>query len=80
MVAHLLEHRHADERNSYMLQIETHPVQDEVDAPRPVPIMDRVRSAALVMTLLVGIPLTLAWFAFIGWLALWLLRSAATLL
>ncbi|WP_298951710.1 hypothetical protein [uncultured Methylobacterium sp.] len=63
-----------------MLQIETRPIQDDAGTARPVPIMDRMRSVALVMTLLVGIPLTLAWFVFVGWLAFWLLRSAASLI
>ncbi|RVU16396.1 hypothetical protein [Methylobacterium oryzihabitans] len=63
-----------------MLQIETQPTRDAVRTVQPVPIMDRLRSIALVTTLVVGIPLTLAWFVFVGWVALWLLRSAATLL
>lgn len=39
----------------------------------------RLRQAAMVFTLAVGVPLVLAWFGLIGWGVLWLARSALDL-
>ncbi|AWN55494.1 hypothetical protein DK412_08455 [Methylobacterium sp. 17Sr1-1] len=39
----------------------------------------RLRRAAMMVTLAVGVPLVLAWFGLIGWGVLWLARSALDL-
>jgi hypothetical protein len=39
----------------------------------------KLRRAAMVLTLAVGVPLVLAWFGLIGWGVLWLARSALDL-
>ncbi|MEH3146239.1 MAG: hypothetical protein PGN34_13015 [Methylobacterium frigidaeris] len=63
-----------------MIQIETQPPHNEIIEVRPVPIADRVRNAALIATLVIGVPLTLAWFVFVGWLVIWMLRAILGLL
>ncbi|AWB19598.1 hypothetical protein DA075_00480 [Methylobacterium currus] len=39
----------------------------------------RLRRAAMVLTLALGVPLVLAWFGLLGWGVLWLARSALDL-
>jgi len=39
----------------------------------------RVRQAAMVVTLAVGVPLVLVWFGLLGWGVVWLARSALAL-
>lgn len=39
----------------------------------------RLRRAATVLTLAIGVPLVVAWFGLIGWGVLWLARSALDL-
>ncbi len=39
----------------------------------------KLRRAAMMLTLAVGVPLVLAWFGLIGWGVLWLARSALDL-
>ncbi|MFH6785528.1 MULTISPECIES: hypothetical protein [Methylobacterium] len=39
----------------------------------------RMRQAAMVLTLAVGVPLVLAWFGLLGWGVLWLAKSALAL-
>jgi hypothetical protein len=39
----------------------------------------RLRRAAMVATLAVGVPLVLVWFGLLGWGVLWLARSALAL-
>ncbi|TNC09571.1 hypothetical protein FF100_25480 [Methylobacterium terricola] len=39
----------------------------------------RLRQAAMVLALAVGVPLVLAWFGLLGWGVLWLARSALAL-
>lgn len=39
----------------------------------------RLRRAAMMLALVVGVPLVLAWFGLIGWGVLWLARSALDL-
>jgi hypothetical protein len=40
------------------------------------PFRDRLRRAAMGLTLALGIPLVLAWFGFVGWGVVWLAYSA----
>ncbi|ACL59075.1 hypothetical protein [Methylobacterium nodulans] len=37
------------------------------------PFLDRLRDAAMLLTLAVGIPLTLAWVGLVGWSVVWLI-------
>lgn len=39
----------------------------------------KVRQAAVVLTLAVGVPLVLAWFGLLGWGVVWLAWSALSL-
>ena len=39
----------------------------------------KLRQAAMVLTLAVGVPLVLAWFGLVGWGVVWLARSALDL-
>lgn len=39
----------------------------------------KLRRAAMVLTLAVGVPLVLAWFGLLGWGMLWLAKSALAL-
>jgi hypothetical protein len=39
------------------------------------PYGDRLRQAAFVLTLAVGIPLVVAWFGLVGWGVVWLAIS-----
>ncbi len=39
----------------------------------------KLRQAAMVLTLMLGVPLVLAWFGLIGWGVVWLARSALDL-
>ncbi|MGY2047125.1 hypothetical protein [Methylobacterium sp. JK268] len=46
-----------------MHQIDTPPT-----SPRPASgLADRLRLGAMMLTLVLGIPLTLAWFGLVGW-------------
>ncbi|GJD51152.1 hypothetical protein OPKNFCMD_3904 [Methylobacterium crusticola] len=62
-----------------MTQSDTNGAAAGVPAPPRVPGGSRLRSAAMVLTLAVGIPAVLAWFGLVGWGVLWLARNALAL-
>ncbi|WP_157182109.1 hypothetical protein [Methylobacterium sp. WSM2598] len=51
------------EEPAAVVQNDTEPSRFEPASPMP----DRIRRAAMVLTLMLGIPLSLAWLGFVGW-------------
>ncbi|SFV15928.1 hypothetical protein SAMN02799631_06250 [Methylobacterium sp. 174MFSha1.1] len=62
-----------------MIQFDTKAFAMERAATFAASYEARLRRAAMMVTLAVGVPLVLAWFGLIGWGVLWLARSALDL-
>ncbi|KMO16530.1 hypothetical protein [Methylobacterium platani] len=62
-----------------MFQVDTKASAMGRAAPSAVPFEARLRQAAVMLTLAVGVPLVLAWFGLLGWGVFWLARSALAL-
>ncbi|BCM82826.1 hypothetical protein NS228_04045 [Methylobacterium indicum] len=62
-----------------MIQFETNASVAGQLAARGASFEARLRRAAMVLTLMVGVPLVLVWFGLIGWGVFWLARNALEL-
>lgn len=62
-----------------MIQFETNPSIAGRLAARGASFEARLRRAAVMLTLMVGVPLVLVWFGLIGWGMFWLARNALEL-
>ncbi|WP_279356688.1 hypothetical protein [Methylobacterium indicum] len=62
-----------------MIQFETNASVAGQLAARDASFEARLRRAAMVLTLMVGVPLVLVWFGLIGWGVFWLARNALEL-
>jgi hypothetical protein len=62
-----------------MIQFDTKAFAMERAATLAASYEAKLRRAAMMLTLAVGVPLVLAWFGLIGWGVLWLARSALDL-
>ncbi|KMO35611.1 hypothetical protein VQ02_17150 [Methylobacterium variabile] len=62
-----------------MIQFDTKASGAAQAATVAVPFEGKLRQAAMVLTLAIGVPLVLAWFGLLSWGVLWLVRIVLAL-